>query len=179
MATSPVMQYIFKVIPLVVLHSPYETWKVNERENRGVDTLNCPRRILKVRWPYIMSNKDILNKTTLEKISTEVKIRRWEWIGHMFRKAEDSHCMTTLTWTPEGTRKLGRPKTTWRKIVERQDGRKKKSGMKTCSEAKQMAKGRTSWGRNTEPLWPMGPDEDRSGKVTTFSKHSTADELFF
>ena len=32
----------------------------------------------------------------------------------MLRMDHSSHCATALTWTPEGTRKVGRPKTTWR-----------------------------------------------------------------
>ena len=31
---------------------------------------------------------------------------------------KSSKCETALTWTPEGRRKVGRPKTTWRTTIE-------------------------------------------------------------
>jgi hypothetical protein len=43
------------------------------------------------------------------KISTVIKVRRWKWIGHVLRSHPDSHARTTITWTPEGRRKQGRP----------------------------------------------------------------------
>ena len=44
--------------------------------------------------------------------------RRWKWIGHVIRKDNASHTKTALHWTPEGKRKRGRPKITWRRTVE-------------------------------------------------------------
>ena len=37
----------------------------------------------------------------------------------MLRMDHSSHCATALTWTPEGTLKVGRPKTTWRKTADK------------------------------------------------------------
>ena len=65
------------------------------------------RRILQIRWPYVVSNRDILAKTKLKTISTEVKLRRWKWVGHILRMDKNSKCETALTWTPEGRRKVG------------------------------------------------------------------------
>ena len=39
---------------------------------------------------------------------------------HVLRMDHSSHCTSALTWTPEGTRKVGRPKTTWRRTVEKE-----------------------------------------------------------
>ncbi|XP_041367019.1 snake venom metalloproteinase BaP1-like [Gigantopelta aegis] len=44
--------------------------------------------------------------------------RRWKWIGHVLRKDDTSITRTAVRWTPEGKRKRGRPKTTWRPTVE-------------------------------------------------------------
>ena len=43
----------------------------------------CCCETWKIRWPYVLSNRDILAKTKLKTISTEVKLRRWKWIGHI------------------------------------------------------------------------------------------------
>ena len=44
--------------------------------------------------------------------------RRWNWIGHVLRKPHNSITKEALYWTPEGKRKRGRPRLTWRQSVE-------------------------------------------------------------
>lgn len=39
-------------------------------------------------------------------------------MGHVLRKDPTDNCAVALRWTPEGSRKRGRPKTTWRWVVE-------------------------------------------------------------
>ena len=51
-------------------------------------------------------------------MGTIILRRRWRWIGHVIRREADSITKTALRWTPEGKRKRGRPKTTWRRTVE-------------------------------------------------------------
>ena len=65
----------------------------------------CLRRVLQIRWPYVVSNQDILAKTKLKTISTKVKLRRWKWVGRILRM-DNSKCETALTWRPEGRRKV-------------------------------------------------------------------------
>ena len=45
--------------------------------------------------------------------------RYWRWIGHVTRQ-EASIAKTVLHWTPEGKRKRGRPKITWRQTVDKE-----------------------------------------------------------
>ena len=42
-----------------------ETWKINESDNRKLDKLffKCLRRILQIRWPYVVSRYSCKNKT--------------------------------------------------------------------------------------------------------------------
>ena len=110
------------------------------------------------RWPYVVSNRDILAKTKLKTISTEVKIRRWKWVGHILRMEKNSNCETALTWTPEGKRKVGRPKTTWRSTIENE---RRILGWNSWNEARRVAADRTRWRRFTSALWATGPEEDR------------------
>ncbi|RUS71310.1 hypothetical protein EGW08_020929 [Elysia chlorotica] len=44
--------------------------------------------------------------------------RIWRWIGHVLRKEQDAIPRVAVQWRPEGHRKRGRPKTTWRRTVE-------------------------------------------------------------
>ena len=43
-----------------------------------------------------------------------IKQRKWAWMGHTIRKGHDDLTNQALTWNPQGKRKPGRPKTTWR-----------------------------------------------------------------
>ena len=65
---------------------------------------------------------------------------RWRWIGHVTRQ-EASIAKTAMHWTPEGKRKRGRPKITWRRTVEKEI---KEMG-KTWEGIKFMARDRQMW----------------------------------
>ena len=70
-------------------------------------TLSCSNalKILKIIWPYVISNDKILKRTKLRRIGEKVKIRRWKWIGQVLRMEGNSNCITELTWKPKGRRK--------------------------------------------------------------------------
>ena len=61
-------------------------------------------------------------RAEMKPLSEEVKIRRWKMIGHILRQNRESDGNVAMTWAPEGKR--GRPRTTWRRTVEkeRRDG---------------------------------------------------------
>ena len=48
----------------------------------------------------------------------QIKRRKWRWLGHTLRKPADNITRRGLRWTPQGKRKRGRPKTTWRRSTE-------------------------------------------------------------
>ena len=86
----------------------------------------------------------------------------WKWVGHILRMEKNSNCETALTWTPEGRRKVGRPKTTWRSTIENE---RRILGWNSWNEARRVAADRTRWRRFTSALWATGPEEDRWGEV--------------
>jgi uncharacterized NAD(P)/FAD-binding protein YdhS len=51
-------------------------------------------------------------------VRVEIKERKWCLIGHMLLKPTYSKARQSLKWNPQGTRKVERPKQTWRKTVE-------------------------------------------------------------
>ena len=74
-------------------------------------------------------------------MATILMRRRWMLIGHGTRQ-EASITKTTLHWrTPEGKRKMGQPKITWRRTMEKE---MKQMG-KTWSSIQVMAKDRQMW----------------------------------
>jgi hypothetical protein len=60
-------------------------------------------------------------KTGEKPIELQIKKRKWKWIGHIIRKDPNAVERIVLDWNPQGTRKRGRPKKTWkRSVVERE-----------------------------------------------------------
>ncbi|KAI4895122.1 hypothetical protein NFI96_008762 [Prochilodus magdalenae] len=76
------------------------------------------RRILGIFWPRTISNEELLAQCGQESMTTILMKKRWRWIGHVIRGRSNSITKTALHWTPEGKRKRGRPKNTWRRTVE-------------------------------------------------------------
>ena len=74
--------------------------------------------MFKIYWPVRVTNEEIRAKAGLETISKQVARRRWTWLGHVLRMDYHSHPRIALTWVPEGKRKRGRPRETWRRTIE-------------------------------------------------------------
>ncbi|KAL9972503.1 hypothetical protein ACROYT_G018819 [Oculina patagonica] len=104
----------------------------------------------------------------MENLSWDVRNRRWKFIGHIMRKAPNNDCRTALTWTPEGRRKRGRPKTTWRKTAER---KRDKAGWKNWSEAQIVAADRDGWRNCVEALCATWHEEDRNKRMQSITNY--------
>ena len=48
----------------------------------------------------------------------EVGQRRWRWIGHTLRRNNQNIARQALRWNPQGQRRRGRPRMTWRRSCE-------------------------------------------------------------
>ncbi|KAJ4429209.1 hypothetical protein ANN_26212 [Periplaneta americana] len=55
--------------------------------------------------------------TEEEPIEIQIKRRKWRWIGHTLRKPNEAIERQALEWNPQGVRKVGRPRGTWRRMV--------------------------------------------------------------
>ena len=53
-------------------------------------------------------------------IITQISKRKWRWIGHILRKPANNITRQALRWNPQGKRKRGRPRNSWRRGVESQ-----------------------------------------------------------
>jgi hypothetical protein len=51
-------------------------------------------------------------------IIQQIRERRWQWIGHALKKDPQAIERQVLNWNPQGWRKGGRLKRTWRRPVE-------------------------------------------------------------
>ncbi|KAK2164714.1 hypothetical protein LSH36_60g09012 [Paralvinella palmiformis] len=92
------------------------TWRTTNTTKKLQTFINkCLRRILQIRWPYTISNSDLWEKTHQRNAGDEIRRRQWGWIGHTLRKPASTITRQALTWNPQGKRKRGRPKNTWRR----------------------------------------------------------------
>lgn len=99
-----------------------ECWRMTEQDMSRLSAFHttCLRKILRVYWPTTISNQELLARCQQENMGTIIRRRRWRWIGHVMRMETGSDTKTALRWTPEGRRKRGRPKTTWRRTIEQE-----------------------------------------------------------
>ena len=54
----------------------------------------------------------VLRRSGKESVDIQIKKRKWGWLGHTLRKPADCITRRALRWNPQGTRNVGRRKTT-------------------------------------------------------------------
>ena len=120
-----------------------ETWRVTKTNTHKLQTFanRCLRNILNIRWPEVVSNEQLWDRTKQVPIESEIKKRKWGWIGHTLRKPASNVTRQALDWNPQGKRKVGRPKQTWRRSI---DTEIKAAGM-TWAELKRISQNRVRW----------------------------------
>ena len=150
---------LYRTLVIPVLLYGCETWKMNKKDGKMLDVFQqkCLRRILKIRWEDHVTNEEVQKRADMEQLSCEVKRRRWKIIGDVLRKDRENECNVALTWTPEGKRKRGRPKTTWRRTVEKKRG---EAGWRTWEEMRSRAKNRERWKSDVRVLCATRHEED-------------------
>ena len=110
---------IYKSCVLATLLYGSECWRMTKTDANKLSSFHTTcLRILRIFWPNKVSNRDLLQKCSTENMPTLIKRRRWRWIGHVLRMEPGSYPRIALQWTPEGRRRSGRPKQTWRRTVE-------------------------------------------------------------
>ena len=90
----------------------------------------------------MVSNKRVAELANINSMSCELRKRRWNWLGHVFRRREENDCITALGKRPEGQRARGRLKTTWRTTVEKE---RDQAGWTSWSMARTAAQNRVDW----------------------------------
>jgi hypothetical protein len=100
-----------------------------------------------------ITTEDLQKKSKCHSITTEMKKRRFRWLGHVLRMPQDRIPKVALP----RKRKPGRPRTTWRRSIlsELQD-----LGY-SLAQAQHVAKDRGKWKELVMALCPIGDEEDR------------------
>ena len=134
---------VFSTCVKSVLTYGAETWRHTKIIDRKINVfiLGCLRRILKIRWDDFISNEKVEERAGQKPILRELRKRKWKWIGHTLRRKPGNIARQALEWNPQGTRKRGRPSTTWRRTLDKE---LKEVGMQ-WKEMKRLSQDRKEW----------------------------------
>ena len=135
---------IFKTNVVSVLLYGCETWRMTKGDEHKLNVFQhkCLRKILKVYWPMKISNEEIRERSGTRTIDEQVRTRRWKWLGHVLRMPSDKNPKIALTWAPEGRRRKGRPRETWRRTVNKE---REHLGFRTWRQAEVAARDKVAW----------------------------------
>jgi hypothetical protein len=73
---------------------------------------------MNVKWIDKITNEELWRITQQKPIENQIKRRKWDWIGHTLRKEAGAIEKAALDWSPQGYRRRGTPKRTWRRTIE-------------------------------------------------------------
>ena len=114
------------------------------------------RYILGVFWPRNLSNDDLWPRTKQERVEVTIRRRKWKWIDHSLRKPVTNITRQALEWNPQGARKRGRPRKSWRRTIKQEY---EDTGI-SWEQVKRTAQNRVRWRRTVEALCSGRSGED-------------------
>ena len=82
---------------------------LTDRRSLDDNLLHCPLTLFENLWA----------RTQQTPVEEDIRQRRWRWLGHTLRKPPSSISRQALNWNPQGQRKRGRPRNTWRRELEK------------------------------------------------------------
>ena len=120
-STSTKLKIFNSNVKSVLLYGA-ETWRMTVKTIRKLQSFvnRCLRRILKIRWTDKITNEELWERTGQIPMVKQVRKRKWAWVGHTLRTPSNSITRQALHWNPQGKRKRGRPKNSWRRDTEKE-----------------------------------------------------------
>ena len=79
---------IFNTIVKSVLLHGSETWRATNETSRKLQSFvnRCLMSIMGIHWPEVIRNEELWKRAEEERIDTQIKRRKWDWIGDTLRK---------------------------------------------------------------------------------------------
>ena len=110
---------IFNTNVKSVLLYACKTWKTGNQISRRKQIFvnKCLRRIIDIKWTDKITN-ELWRITQQKPIRNQITRRKWNWIVHTLHIEVGAIEKTALDWNPQGYRRRGRPKRTWRRTTE-------------------------------------------------------------
>ena len=106
---------------------------------------------MKIRWYEHVSEEELRLRTNQQSVIEKIKITRWKWYGHVLRMSDERLPKQVLDWRPEGRRRVGRPKDTWRRTLTRETIQKNLRE----ADVRQKAEARATWRSFVADLWAI------------------------
>ena len=131
------------ITPIFLYNS--ELWTLTKTLENQID--NFHRQILRsyvlnIRWPKIVKNGDVYEKTKIEPWSKTIEKKWVKWFGHLMRLDENTPARKALRVAlMQSKRPRGRPKLTWIEMMRKQ----LQTINLTWEEASHLAKDRGKW----------------------------------
>ena len=111
---------VFRAYTETILLYNSELWTLTKTLENSINAFHrrLLRKVIHVRWPRIIKNEDLYERTGLIPLSITICKRRLTWFGHLLRLPPETPARRSLeaflrTWK----RSAGKPKTTWLSIV--------------------------------------------------------------
>ena len=137
MLSTRIKVRIFNSTIKPVLMYGSETWRMNSTPINKVQSFvnSCLRKLLRIHWPEVITNQELWEKTRQTPVKEDITQRKWRWIGHTLRKPDGCITRQALTWNPQGSRRRGRPRNTWRRDIDRERERMGVTWGELCKKA--------------------------------------------
>jgi len=110
---------------------------------------------MNIKWTDKITYEELWRITHQKSIENQVKRRKWNWIGHTLRKETGATEKIALDWNPQGYRRRGRLKRTWRRAIEDEI-----KSTRSWNEVKGIAGDRKAW-----KLFMAAPCSTRSKRI--------------
>ena len=136
-----------------------ETWRLTKELKQKLQVFinKCLRSILRIWWPIRIRNEEPWRQTEQRLIEDEIKQRAGgvDW-PHTLRRPEGHVAKRALEWNPQGKRKRGRPRLTWRRT---RMSELEERGLTWCG-AKATVRNRVRWRALVEDLCSIRNEEE-------------------
>ena len=99
-----------------------ELWVITKTTEKKIDSLHrrLLRKTLNIKWPQIMRNEEVYEKTKTEKWSKTIKKRRLGWLGHLLRLDPNTPARIALKEAvKEIPKNVGGNRTIWIDIIKK------------------------------------------------------------
>ena len=112
---------IFNAIVLPVLLYGATAWAVTRTEENRLNALEMGmlRSIVGIRWDDFVRNVDIRERLCQPPVSLKLRRARMRWFGHVERMGDERQVKRVMNAAMEGRRPVGRPRTRWKDVLQR------------------------------------------------------------
>ena len=74
---------------------------------------------MNIRWIEHTDDEKVRERSGRKPVIETIRYQRWRWYTHVLRIPEYKLPKQALNLIPEGSRRVGRPKETWRRTIDK------------------------------------------------------------